>query len=128
MSVDEELKLLNRQTFKAEEKPQGTIEQRDWKTFLQDVLAANFSIKRHNGAVQNKQEMIEFIEDGDPQARNIIEETVKPFTDFRDEDFGVVTSVITVGTKTTQYHNIKVFSRRPPGSWRCVYWETREIS
>jgi hypothetical protein len=57
--TSEALELLNKQTFDAE--AQTLIGGEHWREFLQRSLAANFSIRRANGATQIKAEMIEFI-------------------------------------------------------------------
>lgn len=68
------LELLSRLTFDSEaRKPFGSgTEHEDWKSFLQRVLVVNLSIKRWNGASQNKREMFEFIE-GSKSAKRKIE-------------------------------------------------------
>lgn len=131
-TTEEELKNLNQQTFDAEAKPEEPIDGKEWKEFLQDTLAVNFSIRRVNGAVQNKLEMIEFVEDSKRNRRTVVEGTVKIFCKFEDRDlneqsFGVVTSVVILDGSEKKYHNIKTFVRRLPGPWRCVYWQVFEV-
>ena len=131
-TTEEELKNLNQRTFDAEAKPEEPIDGKGWKEFLQDTLAVNFSIRRVNGAVQNKLEMIEFVEDSKRTQRTIIEDTIKVFCGFEDKDpseqsFGVVTSVVTFKGSDKKYHNIKTFARRFPGHWRCIYWQVFEV-
>jgi hypothetical protein len=126
-AIEEELKKLNQWTFWAEAKRQEPIDEKDWKSLLQDVLAVNFSIRRANGVVQNKAEMIEFVEESERTNREVDSRTVKAHVKFGNENFGVVTSVITLESNSKRYHNSKVFSRlRPGGPWRCVYWQVAE--
>jgi hypothetical protein len=124
---EDELRNLNQHTFDAEAKPQTPIDGRDWKTYLRDVLACNFSIKRFNGVVQNKCEMIEFIDGGVPAARVIDPTSVAVFQNLGDPRLGVVTCVVTLASNNKSYRNTKVFSQQPSGSWLCVYWQVAEV-
>jgi len=120
----EELKRLNQQTFDAEAKK--PVNGKDYKSFLQDVLACNFSIKRSTGIIQNKCEMIEFVTGNNPMDREVDKETIKVFQQFGDDHFGVVTCVVTLNSTKKRYRNIKVFSQQPESSWLCVYWQVVE--
>ena len=136
-AIEEELKKLNQLTFDAESRPTEGINSQNWKTFLQETLAANFSIRRANGAVQNKAEMLEFIEDSPSDKREVEEGSVTFPVQPGDEAFGVVTSVITLTSNkgkenNPRYRNVKVFSRRitptgATGPWRCVFWQVAEL-
>jgi hypothetical protein len=106
-TIEEELKKLNQSTFDAEAKPEEPIDGKDWKTFLQDVLAVNFSIRRSSGIIQNKAEMIEFVEESERINREVDESTVKVFVEFGNENFGVVTSVVTLKINNKKYLTLK---------------------
>ena len=123
--IDKDLRELNQWTFDAESRPDTPIGGKNWKAFLQDVLAHNFSIKRANGAVQNKGEMIEFVEGSPPAKRDVDPKSVQVVAVPGDAQFGVVTSVLTFNEK--KYHNTKVFTRQKSGTWLCVYWQVLEV-
>lgn len=131
-TVEEELKRLNQHTFDAEAKEQIAIDGKteEWDQFLRRVLACNFSIKRFNGVVQNKCEMLEFIEGSikPPAPNRVIDPaTVQVFQNFGDARFGVVTCVITLTSNNKKYRNTKVFTQQPTQSWLCVYWQVAEV-
>jgi hypothetical protein len=99
----------------------------DWQQFLQRVLAVNFSIKRANGATQNKMEMIEFVQGSNPVERIIAENSVETIESIGGSALAAVTSVITLKEQTDKFRNTKIFSLQPSGRWLCVYWQVTKI-
>ena len=123
----EVLELLNRQTFDAE--AQTLIGGEHWREFLQRSLAANFSIRRANGATQNKAEMIEFVEGNDPVERVIIEDyPVEVIESIGGSALAAVISVIRLADQTDNFRNTKIFAWQPSGSWLCVYWQVQKLA
>ena len=121
--LPEELKQLNQYTFQAESRRRVGEKQEDWETFLRRVLAADFRISSASRKVQDKEEMIERIR-GDVRER----EGLTDVGGGVEDDYGVVTSIITVKGDPSKYHNCKVFERQPSGDWHCVYWRATRLT
>lgn len=122
----EELMAVNRQTFEAEAK--RNIGEERWDAVLQRVLAEDFTIRRSNPSVpdQSREQMIKWIDAHPVADRNLVSEAIRSWC---IEALGVVVSPVTMrDTKGElhRYQNIKVFEKRPPGQWRCVYWQVTE--
>src|SRR2546423_13729768 len=118
--VEDELKRLNRELFAAENKQQST-----WEDFFQRTLSPDFTIKRADGSVQNKGEMIEKVR-GDARKRN------EPTDDsaWVGGDYGIVTSVVTLRDDNTgnKYQNLKLFQRSRSSRWQCLYWRVTKLT
>jgi hypothetical protein len=125
--TSEVLELLNRQTFDAE--AQTLISGEHWREFLQRSLAANFSIRRANGAAQNKAEMIEFIAGSIPAKRAMSKGyPVEVIESIGSSGLAAVTCVIHLAGQTDNFRNTKIFARQPSDSWLCVYWQVQKLT
>lgn len=122
--LPEELKKLNEDLFRAENKESEIGDRRDgWEAFLKRVLADDFTISRASRKNFNKKQMITQVRE-DKRSRN-------PPTKIGGGvagDIGVVTSIITVKDDPNEYHNLKVFYRQVSGGWQCVYWRATKLT
>ena len=115
--VEDELKRLNDGMFRAENNE--NVEGEPWEPYLRRVLSDDFRLRRGNGAVQIKCEMIDQIKTDNRRRNPPAGVKITPLGNY-----AVVTSVVTVvdDPDQVQYQNLKVFRRQDAGPWQCVYW------
>ncbi len=119
------MKELNRRTFKAEEKE--SVGADSWDAFLERVLADEFAIRRSDPKVanQDRAQMIRWINEKPVIPRKLIEDELRAWC---TDTLGVVTCPIEQVRDGVlhRYQNVKVFRREPPGDWQCVCWQVTE--
>jgi hypothetical protein len=119
------LRDLNRRTFLAEE--QQAIDGVEWSAFLMRVLAPEFVLRRGNPQVANqtREEMIAWIPTHPTSGRVVKDGEAKIWA---TDALGVVTCPVemTRDGALRRYQNIKVFTRKSPSEWQCVYWQVTE--
>ena len=120
-----ELRELNRQTFLAEE--QRRIGDTGWRQFLERSLAVHFLIRRSRADVpnQNREQMLDWIEQHPTVERTIKEDEVAVWC---SDALGVAISPVELfrDGAVHRYQNVKVFTKGPGDSWKCVYWQVTE--
>jgi hypothetical protein len=123
-----QLRELNRETFQAEQRGKdGKIQDKTWDEFLREALADDFILRRSNPARndETRAQMIDAIAASTPVERQVIEEEVRAWC--TDTLGAIVCPVEMVRDGAVhRYQNIKVFTRTPPGAWRCVHWQVTE--
>jgi hypothetical protein len=99
-SIDEDLQILDEQTFLAEAK--GSIEGKAWNEYLRDVLAEDFRLRRSRAGtpLEGRDEMIQRIAEGPSATRTRLE--TKTWIDAR---LGVVVSSVATALRMSKCSN-----------------------
>jgi hypothetical protein len=118
------LVTLYRDTFVAEE--QLHVTGKSWREYLEETLADDFVLRRSDKTVpsERKGELLDRIASGPIRRRKVLEPVA-----WCCDSLGVVAGPIEmeIDGVTHRFQNVKVFERRSPDSWRCVYWQVTEM-
>jgi hypothetical protein len=120
-----ELRKLNRLTFIAEERRE--VEGRGWREFLERCLAEDFVIRRARADLpnQNRQQMLDWIEQASPVERSVKEDEAVAWTSGELGAVACPVELVRDGGRH-RYQNVKIFRKSPQGHWECVYWQVTE--
>lgn len=116
-----ELKKLNRDTFKAEDDAN--------REPLERILADDFRIIRSNLIIEDKPAMLCRVAADTSQRKREVDDESEDVKIYGDS--AVITCLITLkeknGDVVGRFWNTKVFGRRE-GAWRCLVWQVVRIS
>jgi hypothetical protein len=119
MSVTATIEKLNSGTFAAE--MQQNVESEDWRSYLDRVLADDFSIRRSDPrkATENKAAFLAAVAAGPGPIRRVVPNRVRTWC---SDTVAVAVSLVEVEGRTEHFQNCKVFTSID-GEWRCVLWQ-----